>query len=51
MKRIKEKLEQVFTRVIADAGYESEENYKGLKEMGVEAYIKPCNYEKSKTQA
>ena len=51
MKRMKEKLEQVFTRVIADAGYESEENYKGLKEMGVEAYIKPSNYEKGKTRA
>lgn len=36
--------------VVADAGYESEENYKYLKERGQAAYIKPQNYEKSKTR-
>jgi len=36
--------------VITDAGYESEENYKGLQERGQNAYIKPANYEKSKTR-
>ena len=33
-----------------DAGYESEENYKGLLTRGISAYIKPQNYEKSKTR-
>ena len=37
--------------VVADAGYESEENYKGLEERGQAAYIKPQNYEKAKTRA
>jgi transposase len=36
--------------VTLDAGYESEENYKGLKKRGQAAYIKPQNYEKSKTR-
>jgi transposase len=36
--------------VTADAGYESEENYKGLIERNQTAYIKPQNYEKSKTR-
>jgi transposase len=35
--------------VTADAGYESEENYKELEQYGQAAYIKPQNYEKSKT--
>lgn len=34
--------------VIADAGYESEENYVGLAERGITAYIKPQNYEQRK---
>ena len=34
----------------ADAGYESEENYKMLEERGQTAYIKPQNYERSKTR-
>lgn len=37
-------------RLVADSGYKSEENYTGLEEMGVEAYIKPVNYEISKTR-
>jgi transposase len=36
--------------VVADAGYESEENYKMLEERGQTAYIKPQNYERSKTR-
>ena len=36
--------------VICDAGFESEENYKGLKQRNQTAYIKPQNYEKSKTR-
>jgi len=36
--------------VVADAGYESEENYLGIQAKGQIAYIKPQNYEKSKTR-
>jgi transposase len=36
--------------VVADAGYESEENYKALEVRNQAAYIKPQNYEKSKTR-
>lgn len=36
--------------VTADAGYESEENYKILEERKQDAYIKPQNYERSKTR-
>lgn len=36
--------------VVADAGYESEENYKHLEERGQTAYIKPQNYERSKSR-
>jgi len=39
-----------FEAVTADAGYESEENYKILKERNQAAYIKPKNYERSKTR-
>ena len=35
-------------RLIADAGYESEENYSYLQANGQMAYIKPSNYEKQK---
>lgn len=40
-----------YPRVIADAGYESEENYVGLKQRGQTAYIKPANYEQQKTRS
>jgi len=39
-----------FEAVTADSGYESEENYKALKSRNQAAYIKPQNYEKSKTR-
>jgi len=39
-----------FESVTLDAGYESEENYKALKSRKQAAYIKPQNYEKSKTR-
>ena len=32
-------------RVVADSGYESEENYLYLKQKHINAYIKPSNYE------
>jgi transposase len=39
-----------FENVTTDAGYESEENYKALESRIQAAYIKPQNYEKSKTR-
>ena len=39
-----------YKNVVADAGYESEENYLFLEENGQLAFIKPANYEISKTR-
>ena len=39
-----------YTEIVADAGYESEENYLFIEENGQIAYIKPQNYEISKTR-
>ncbi len=50
LKRMDAGLHQRHKAVVADAGYESEENYKSLEERGQTAYIKPQNYEKSKTR-
>jgi len=44
------RLSQTYERVIADAGYESEENYAYLKENNQKVFIKPLNYEASKTR-
>ena len=37
-------------KIVADAGYESEENYVYIAENNLTSYIKPSNYEKSKTR-
>lgn len=39
-----------YFKIVADAGYDSEENYVYIKENGQLAYIKPSNYEISKTK-
>jgi len=39
-----------YTDVTADAGYESEENYSYFETISTECYIKPQNYERSKTK-
>ena len=39
-----------YTDVTADAGYESEENYTYFEEKEQTCYIKPQNYERSKTR-
>lgn len=39
-----------YKTVTADAGYESEENYKYLEAHNIESFIKPQTYEKSKTK-
>ncbi|WP_218914860.1 transposase [Peptoniphilus timonensis] len=37
-------------KIVVDAGYESEENYVYIAENKLTPYIKPSNYEKSKTR-
>ena len=39
-----------YSEIVADAGYESEENYFFIEGNGQTAYIKPQNYEISKTR-
>ena len=39
-----------YKNITADAGYESEENYVFLEKNGQLSYIKPANYEMSKTR-
>lgn len=39
-----------YRNIVADAGYESEENYLFLEENGQLAFIKPTNYELAKTR-
>ena len=50
LEHLKEKMHRAPKRLVADSGYESEENYTGLEKMEIEAYIKPTNYEISKTR-
>ncbi len=38
-----------YTKPVADAGFESEENYTYCEENGQLAFIKPANHEKSQT--
>ena len=39
-----------YKKIVADAGYESEENYHFLEKNGQLSFIKPANYEISKTK-
>ena len=39
-----------YKNIVADAGYESEENYVFIENNGQVGYIKPQNYELSKTR-
>ena len=50
MKDMERHLPFKYAEVVADAGYESEENYAFLLENGQFSYIKPTNHEISKTQ-
>lgn len=43
-------LEVYYCDMTADAGYESEENYSYFEDISTECYIKPTNYERSKTK-
>lgn len=49
LEKLQNNLGQKYENVIADAGYESEENYMYLKTHTQKPYIKPQTYEKSKT--
>lgn len=50
LEETREYLKFKYQKVIADAGYESEENYFYLESNGQLAFIKPANYEISKTK-
>jgi transposase len=51
LKRMKNFLQgKKHENIVADAGYESEENYSYLEEEKQTYYIKPSNYEKTKTR-
>ena len=50
LKDAEEHLEFKYKNITTDAGYESEENYAFLEENGQLSYIKPANYEISKTR-
>ena len=49
LKEAEEYLNFKYINITADAGYESEENYLFLESNGQISYIKPANYEISKT--
>lgn len=49
--RLERNYDKSFSNVICDAGYESAENYTYLAEKGYKVFIKPSNYEYSKTRA
>ena len=47
MNRLEHNYGKSFVNLIADAGYESEENYEYLTNKDITAYIKTSNYEYS----
>lgn len=48
---LRQAVRHVYPNVVADAGYESEENYVYLDNNNQTAYIKPTNYEQRKTRS
>ena len=50
LEQMEKQLGVKYQDVTADAGYESEENYSYLEEKDIGCYIKPSNYERSKTK-
>lgn len=50
LKDMEEHLSFKYKKIVADAGYESEENYLFLERNGQLSFIKPANYEISKTK-
>ena len=51
MDSFKERQKRNYQNIVADAGYESEENYAYLKENDYTSYIKPVNYEQMKKKS
>ena len=51
LNRIRKHTNKKFENIIADAGYESSENYLYLNEHGQNCFIKPQNYEISKKRS
>ena len=51
LNRIRKHTNRKFENIIADAGYESSENYLYLEENGQSCFIKPQNYEISKKRS
>ena len=51
LNRIRKHTNRKFENIIADAGYESSENYLYLEENGQRCFIKPQNYEISKKRS
>ncbi len=50
LNNLESKSNNKYVNIVADAGYESEENYHFLRKNKQNAYIKPQNYEISKTR-
>ena len=50
LKSMKENLNFKYLKIVDDAGYESEENYSFIEENNQISFIKPSNYEISKTR-
>ena len=50
LKRMEKKSKFKYLKIVADAGYESEENYSFIEENNQISFIKPSNYEISKTR-
>ncbi|MDU3212369.1 MAG: transposase [Anaerococcus hydrogenalis] len=50
LKKLQANYPNKLDKIVADAGYESEENYVYLSENKLSSYIKPSNYEQLKTR-
>ena len=50
LKSMEENSNSKYLKIVADAGYESEENYSFIEENNQISFIKPANYEISKTR-
>ncbi len=51
LENMKSKIGTKFKNIIADSGYESEENYFYLEKEGLESYIKPQSYDRNKKKS
>ena len=51
LKRVQSQSRHRIEQLIADAGYESEENYSYLEENGIKPFIKPQDYEQGKKRS